>query len=93
MIELRENVKPHERNRIKEAFEMLIKPHAPDGMVGKKKEFDYVQLLRRLNNSGDAQLVMVCIVGLGRSALLSLREKVKLHLAKEMKSCRDKWDT
>lgn len=92
MIEFRENVKPHERERIKEAFKILIEPNAPDALDG-KKNLEYHQLLRRLKDSGDAQMVMVCIVGLGRWAMFNSREKFKLQLAEEMESCRDSWDT
>ncbi|PVH90394.1 hypothetical protein DM02DRAFT_547890 [Periconia macrospinosa] len=92
-INLRENVKPHERKRIQEAFALLVEQQTTGAIPENKKSRGYNWLLQKIYNAGGAQLVMVCIIGLGRWAMLSLKEQVKLYLPEEMKKYRDEWDT
>ncbi|KAF1992774.1 hypothetical protein P154DRAFT_452035 [Amniculicola lignicola CBS 123094] len=91
-IMLRESVKPHERERIKEALGVLL-PHEARTMPTNKKQVDYERLLQKLYDAGGPQLVVVCVVGLGRSVILSLREQVKLHLPGEIKKHEETWNT
>jgi hypothetical protein len=86
------SLKPHQRKRIKEAFTILSRLEQTDDTPKYQKRGDYDGFLRRMLATGGAQLVMVCVLGIGHYALCSMSEPVKMELLTEMKHHERDWD-
>jgi len=84
-IKLREGVKPHERKRIQEAFDILVKLAEPPSLKTGERRESYRHFLRRINNDCGPQMVIISAVGLGQSTIASMREHDRLRLPLEIK--------
>ena len=84
-IKLREGVKPHQAKRIKKAFVLLEQFSEPSSLrTGERRDY-YKRFLKRISDDCGAQLVVICVVGLGQSAIASMREPTRLRLQVEIK--------
>ncbi|OCL10329.1 hypothetical protein AOQ84DRAFT_427450, partial [Glonium stellatum] len=62
-IKLREGVKPHERKRIQEAFDILTKLSEPPSLKTGERRESYQHFLKRINNDCGPQMVIISAVG------------------------------
>jgi hypothetical protein len=85
-IKLRKGVKPHEEERIKEAFGLLFvqQPELPNRKAAERREA-YLQFLRNVYQICGAQFVVLCAIAFGRSIVRTYAEKTRLHLPEAIK--------
>ncbi|QSS65471.1 hypothetical protein I7I51_06314 [Histoplasma capsulatum] len=86
-IKLRESVKPHEAKRVREAFALLADHRLPSNSTKTSERRDnYRRFLKQVNDHDRGpQFVVICAVGLGQSAIASMREVARLNLPEEIK--------
>ncbi|KIW51163.1 hypothetical protein PV05_09911 [Exophiala xenobiotica] len=82
-IELREGVKPHEERRVKEALILLANDTAPQAL-GARAQSTYLDFLKKVQKVASLSMVVLCVIGLGKSRIGFLREKVRLDLPYEI---------
>ncbi|EGD95577.1 hypothetical protein TESG_03052 [Trichophyton tonsurans CBS 112818] len=87
-IRLRGNIKPHEENRVREAFALLARePGSAPSTKTKGRQNTFREFLIKLNDYGcGPQFVVLCVVGLGQSVVVSMKEAIRLRLPLEMKN-------
>ncbi|OJD20519.1 hypothetical protein ACJ73_08143 [Blastomyces percursus] len=86
-IKLRESIKPHEAKRVREAFALLADHRLPSNSTKTSERRDnYRRFLKQINDHDRGpQLVVICAVGIGQSAIASMREVARLNLPEEIK--------
>lgn len=87
IIESREGVKQHEGKRIQEALrlvKMLPAPIPSASKTAERKE-SYQQFLRKVENLCGLEMVTLCAVALGKSAIASMKDHVRLRLPSKIK--------
>lgn len=91
IIESREGVKEHEGKRIQEALRLVQRLPAPAPAASKtaKRKESYHQFLRRVENLCGLEIVTLCAVALGKSAVASMRDHVRLRLPSKIKIEKD----
>ncbi|KAF1348411.1 hypothetical protein EJ07DRAFT_24361, partial [Lizonia empirigonia] len=89
IIDLRGGVRDHEGKRVEEAFTMLAQPpELSSGKTGEKtskRRESYLRFLRQVNKQCGSQLVVAISVGIGQSAIASMKELTRLRLPLEIK--------
>lgn len=88
---LRRYVKDHERIRVEQAFTTLNKPHEACATSKDYKNKAYQHFLRQASDLGGIVLVMVCVVGLGRSVISAWNENARLRFPVEIKKNEKYW--
>lgn len=83
-IKRREGVKPHERKRIQEAL-TLLRESAQSVDSTSEKGSAYRAFLHKVRKVAGLQMVILCAVGIGRSAVSTMRDKVRVDLPFELK--------
>src|SRR2546423_8114961 len=80
-ITLRKGVKPHEEERIKEAFDLLFvqQPELPNKKAAERRKA-YLQFLGNVYQICGAQFVVLCAIAFGRSMVKTYTEEARLHL-------------
>jgi hypothetical protein len=84
IIKLREAVKPHEDKRIQAAFAFADQRKSTSSKTGERWD-NYRRFLKKINDDCGPQLVLICAVGLGQSAIAGMKEHNRLRLPLEVK--------
>ncbi|KAJ6136911.1 hypothetical protein N7497_012163 [Penicillium chrysogenum] len=82
MIQYRTRVRPGEAKRVKDALALSNQDNPPDST---SRGENYWEFLRSVNRSCGAAMVGLCALGLGRSAIGSMKERSRLELAELVK--------
>lgn len=82
MIQYRTRVRPGEAKRVKDALALSNQDNPPDSTL---RGENYWEFLRSVNRSCGAAMVGLCALGLGRSAIGSMKERSRLELAELVK--------
>jgi hypothetical protein len=79
-------LKPHEGNRIHEAFALLAgPPKLSNSTKTSERQDNYRRFLKQINNHDcGPQFVVICAVGLGQSAI-NLMKDARFNLPEEIK--------
>jgi len=88
----RSNLKPNDRARTKEAFEFLIDAQKWIEAPSYCKKGNLQEYLRQLYAVGEAQLVMVCVIGVGLAAMCATKKSDRRKLLAEIVLHQRKWD-
>lgn len=82
-----EGVKQHEGKRIREALSLVNMPPAcaPSVLKTSERQDSYQQFLRKVENLCGLEIVTLCAVALGKSAVASMRDHVRLCLPSNIK--------
>ncbi|KAK5312503.1 hypothetical protein LTR93_011302 [Exophiala xenobiotica] len=83
-IEQREGVKPHVERRVKEALTLLAKGTAPQAL-GARAQSTYLDFLKKVQKVASLSMAVLCVIGLGKSRIGFLRDKVRLGLPYEIR--------
>lgn len=86
LIQDREGLKPHEVRRVKEAFALLANPRARSTSKTGERHESYRLFLKKVEKICGAQMVVLCAVGLGQSAVAGMKERARLGLPSEIGS-------
>jgi len=86
LIQYREDVRPQEAKRIQDAF-ALMAGTSGEGRVSQAAERrnSYRWLLKKAQDAFGPQLVVLCAVGLGQSAIGGMTDRVRLEFLEAIK--------
>lgn len=86
LIEYREDVRPQEAKRIQDAFTLMAEPSG-EGRASQAAERrnNYRWLLKKVQDTVGPQLVVLCAVGLGQSAIGGMTDRVRLEFLEVIK--------
>ncbi|KAK2752497.1 hypothetical protein FQN54_008090 [Arachnomyces sp. PD_36] len=84
IIKLREAVKPHEDKRIQGAF-AFTEQRKPSSSKTSERWENYRRFLKKINDDCGPQLVLICAVSLGQTAIAGMKEHNRLRLPLEVK--------
>ena len=86
IIKYREGIKPHEGSRVQDAFTLIGGPTTKEGTSqAAHRRKDYQWFLKKIREAVGPQMIVLCAVGLGQSALGSMRDRVRLEFLEEIK--------
>lgn len=86
LIQYREDVRPQEAKRIQDAFAMMAET-SEEGRASQAAERrnSYRWLLKKVQDAIGPQLVLLCAVGLGQSAIGGMTDRVRLEFLEAIK--------
>ena len=84
-IRLRGNIKPHEDQRVKQAFNLLAQGQTPATSKTNERRNSYRHFLSYIDKECGSQMVVLAAIGLGQSAVGGMRESARLRLPLEVK--------
>ena len=89
MILYREGLKQHQEKRVQEAFALLNRPSRPNGTATPSRQEYYGQFLKNVHKNSGFQLVILCAVALGQSAIGIMSDRSRLDLSEKIKGNED----
>lgn len=84
IIHRRGGLRPTEQKRIREFLLATTQPHHDD---------IYKLFLRKVSEEAGDQMALLCSVGLGRTAIKGMKDRVRVNLPFEIKDHRTSWET
>ena len=76
LIQYREDVKPHEATRIQDAFSSMTESFQEGSSHTIKRRNTYRWFLKKVQDAAGPQMVVLCAVGLGQSAIAGMRDRI-----------------
>jgi hypothetical protein len=83
-IESRGGVKPHEGRRIEEALQLITSSPRSCSKAAERQQ-RYQKLLIQVKEMCGLEMVTLCAVGLGKSAVAAMKDRVRLRLPSRIK--------
>lgn len=71
-IESREGVKKHEQTRINDALQLVATSSAPSGSKTAERQESYQHFLKRVEKLCGLEMVALCAIGLGKTAIAGM---------------------
>lgn len=84
-IESRGGVRPHEGRRVEEALQLITASPLRSGSKAAERRQCYQQFLMNVEKLCGIEMVTLCAVGLGKSAVASMKDSVRLRLPSRIK--------
>jgi hypothetical protein len=84
-IESRGGVKPHEGRRVEEASQLITTSPLRSGSKTAERQQCYQQFLINVEKLCGIEMVILCAVGLGKSAVAAMKDRVRLRLPSRIK--------
>jgi len=78
-------VKKHEQTRINYALQLVATSSAPSGSKTAERQESYQHFLKRVEKLCGLEMVALCAIGLGKTAIAGMRESVRLELPSSIK--------
>jgi len=85
LIRYRERVRPHEAKRIQDAFTLIAESSGEGVSKTIDRRNSYRWFLKKVRDEIGPQMVVLCAVGLGQSAVGGMRDRVQLEFLAEIK--------
>ena len=84
-VRLRGNVKPHEDQRIQQAYGLLAQGNTSPTSKANERKNNYRHFLYCVDNECGSDMVVLTAIGLGQSAVAGMRESARLRLPLKVK--------
>jgi hypothetical protein len=87
LIQYREDVRPQEAKRVQDAFALMAEPSG-EGRASQAAERrnGYRWLLKKVQDAVGPQLVVLCAIGLGQSAIGGMTDRVRLEFLRRSRN-------